>query len=301
MRAIFVDCTPEFRSLIDACTLIVPRGVTVNDGSPAAYELETLCSGFDVIFTEHTVIPSSIFDACPTIKAVVFMGTGAGTYVDMADAKRRGIKVATVPGYGDRAVAEHALALMFCAARNIAAMDRDIRAGIWMPTGGKQLLGARLAVVGMGGIGTCLVELATSIGMKVAAWNRSPRAHAAFNPDLNSVLEQADFVSMHLSLSDETRGIIDARRLSLPKTGFIFVNTARAELVDEAALLDELRSGRIGHAALDVFPTEPMPADNPYKMLPNVTLTAHAAYMTNAAYIELWVRTLKAFDGLKAA
>lgn len=108
----------------------------------------------------------------------------------------------------------------------------------------------------------------------------------------------ASVVSLHLSLNAETIGILDRRRLLLPKKGFILVNTARGGLIDEAAFMQMLAEGQIGHAALDVFPEEPLLPGNPYQALENTTLTAHAAYMTDAAYAELWLRTLKAFQAL---
>jgi D-3-phosphoglycerate dehydrogenase len=226
------------------------------------------------------------------------MGTGAGTYVDLDDAARRRVQVYTTPGYGDQSVAEHAFALLFSAARGIVAMDRSIRTGAWEPSGGRQLKGEKIAVVGLGGIGACMADLALGIGMEVAAWSRTPREHPAFVAELDEALEGAGAVSLHLSLNGETVGILDRRRLLLPKRGFILVNTARAGLVDEAAFLQMLAEGQIGHAALDVFPEEPLPPGNPYQALENATLTAHAAYMTDAAYEELWLRTLKAYQAL---
>src|SRR5690606_3922543 len=113
VRAVFVDCTPELRKVIQDRNLNVPKTVHVHEASPGADELVAMCRDADVVFVEHTVIPAAVLDACPSIRAIVFMGTGAGTYVDLDDAARRGITVRTAPGYGDRAVAEHALALAF--------------------------------------------------------------------------------------------------------------------------------------------------------------------------------------------
>jgi D-3-phosphoglycerate dehydrogenase / 2-oxoglutarate reductase len=106
---------------------------------------------------------------------------------------------------------------------------------------------------------------------------------------------------VHLALNADTEGLIDARRLRLPASGFILVNTARAALVDEAALLAGLADGSIGHAALDVFANEPPPIGHPYEQLENVTMTAHAAYMTDAAYTELWLRTLRAYQKISVS
>lgn len=293
MRAVFVDCTTDLIRVFRERSLEIPHFVDVNEGDPSESELIGLCSNADVMLVEHTEIPSNVLKACPSVRAIVFMGTGAGTYVDLQDAAARGVKVFTTPGYGDRAVAEHAVALMFAAARQIAEMDRAIRAGDWLPRAGIQLAGQKIAVLGLGGIGTCVADIASALGMKVAAWNRSRREHPAFVADLDDALARADFVSLHLTLNEETRGLLDRRRLLLPKAGFVIINTARAALVEEEAMLQLLGTGQIGHAALDVFHEEPLPTANPYVARSNVTLTAHAAYMTDAAYHELWLRTMR--------
>ncbi|MEZ2223358.1 NAD(P)-dependent oxidoreductase [Rhizobium sp. RCC_161_2] len=298
MRAVFADCTEELRRVIETLGLQVPSSVRINHGTPTEAELIELCSDRDVLFVEHTSVPASVFAACPSIRAVIFMGTGAGTYLDLDDATQRGVEVMTTPGYGDRAVAEHTFALMFAAARNIATMDRDLRAGEWKPLGGLQLENQKIAVIGLGGIGATMADLASSVGMRVSAWNRTRKDNPNFVADIDEALDGATVVSLHLSLSAETCGIIDLRRIMLPARGFILVNTARAALVDEHALLEGLSGGQIGHAALDVFPEEPLRATNPYTKLANATVTAHAAYMTDAAYAELWNRTLKAYNRL---
>ncbi|MET4691894.1 NAD(P)-dependent oxidoreductase [Sinorhizobium fredii] len=298
MRALFADCTEELCRVIEGRRLPVPASVSINRGSPSETDLIRLCAGSDVLFVEHTVVTPAVLDACPSIRTVIFMGTGAGSYIDLDDAARRGVCVLTTPGYGDRAVAEHAFALMFSAARGIAAMDRQVRAGAWLPKGGLELRGQKIAVLGLGGIGATMAELASAIGMHVAAWSRTPREHPSFVTDLDDALRNAAVVSLHLPLNPDTEGLIDARRLLLPAKGFILVNTARAALVNERALIEALSDGQVGHAALDVFPEEPLLPGNPYVPLENVTLTPHAAYMTDAAYEELWCRTLRAYETL---
>lgn len=300
-RAVFVDCTPDLTRVITAEGLPVPNSVTVHERNPGTEELIELCRDARVVFVEHTVVSPAVLDACPSIRAIVFMGTGAGTYVDLEDAARRGVVVRTTPGYGDQAVAEHAFALMFAGARGVAKMDREIRDGLWVPTSGLQLKGRKVAVIGLGGIGRSFANMARGIGMSVAAWNRTPQDCPGFTANLNDALQDADVVSIHLALNAETVGILDPRRLRLPAPGFVLVNTARAALIDEAALLAGLSDGRIGHAALDVFSAEPPVADDPFRTLQNVTLTAHAAYMTDAAYAELWLRTLRAYEDVSAA
>lgn len=298
VQAVFVDCTPELRRVIEDRGLAVPGSVKIYEGRPGPADLVAMGQGADILFIEHTVVPPEILDALPSVKAILFMGTGIGSYVDCADADRRGVLVRTTPGYGDRAVAEHALALMFAAARGIAKIDADLRRGLWRPKGGLQLQGLKLAIVGLGGIGVCLADMAMALGMQVAGWNRTPRNHPAYVADLDDALRDADVVSLHLGLNDQTRGMLDTRRLALPKPGFTLVNTARAALVEETALLAALDDGQIGHAALDVFPQEPLPPENPYTGRADVTLTAHVAYMTEAAYVELWRRTLAVHDEL---
>ena len=265
---------------------------SVDVGDPDAMAIRALCTDSDTLLLEHTVLPDDFFVACPQERRIIFMGTGAGTYVDLAQAHARGVRVDTITGYGDQAVAEHALALTFAAARQIARMDRDVRAGTWRPLEGLQLAGRKVAVVGLGGIGTAYARLAAAVGMAVSGWSASPRADAWYESDLDRALRHADVVSLHLALNADTTAILNATRLALPSRGFLLVNTARALLVDQSALLDGLASGHIGHAALDVFEREPLPSDDPLLRHDRVTVTSHAAYMTEDAYEALWRKAM---------
>ena len=296
MRAVYVDCTSDMRKVINDQKLVVPPAVEINDGDPSPEDLERFCQTNHILLVEHTSIPKELLRANSTVRAIIFMGTGAGTYIDLDQAKSAGIQIATTRGYGDRSVAEHAMALMFSGARDVARMDRDIRIGQWRPRGGLQLQGRKLAVLGLGGIGLTFAHMAKSLGMDVAAWNRTPRNVPYFTADLDAALKDAEVVSLHLALNNETKGLLDRRRLQLPKQGFLLVNTARAELLDQAGFLEALESGQIGHAALDVFYEEPLPAGNVFQSQDHVTVTAHAAYMTEDAYAELWRRTLHALE-----
>jgi D-3-phosphoglycerate dehydrogenase len=195
-----------------------------------------------------------------------------------------GIAVHRIKGYGDTAVAECAIALMWAAARDFARMDRGMRAGQWLRTDAVQLTGRTLGLVGFGGIAAEVARMAHGMGMKVVAWNRSPKAHAGvtFVP-LERLLADSDVVSMHLLLDDQTRGFLSRARIASMRPGAILVNTARGALVDEAAMIEALRSGHLRHAGLDVFTTEPLPADHPLTTLTNVTLSAHSAFRTPEA------------------
>jgi D-3-phosphoglycerate dehydrogenase len=252
---------------------------------PAA--IPALLDGASVALVDHTALPIEVARRCTGLRDVVFLGTGARSYMDpdALDAEL-GIAVHLIRGYGDRAVAEHAIALLFAAARGVAAMDRGVRAGGWPRTEGVQLGGKTLGLVGLGGIGRETARIASGIGMRVLAWNRHGRADAGGVErvaDLDALLAASDAVSLHLLLVEGTRGILSRQRLALMKPGALLVNTARGALADEAALVEALASGRLGHAALDVFESEPLPGGHALASLPNVTLSAHSAFRTPEA------------------
>jgi D-3-phosphoglycerate dehydrogenase len=153
--------------------------------------------------------------------------------------------------------------------------------------------GKTLGIIGLGGIGTEVARIAQGMGLKVIAWNRTPRLDAAVPLlELDALLEQSDIVSLNLTLSDETRGFLDASRIARMKLGVILINTARGALVEEAALIAALKSGHIRHAGLDVFHNEPLQADHPLARLENVTLSAHAAFRTLEASMTLLRRAI---------
>jgi D-3-phosphoglycerate dehydrogenase len=160
-----------------------------------------------------------------------------------------------------------------------------------------QLLGKTLGVIGLGGIGREVLRMGRGLGMEVIAWNRTPRPGDPLVP-LDELLERSDVISMNLTLGDETRGFLGPAQLARMKPGVIFVNTARAALVDEAAFIAALRSGRIRHAGLDVFHAEPLKPDNPLARLENVTLTAHAAFRTLEASMTLLRRAIDIVRGI---
>jgi D-3-phosphoglycerate dehydrogenase len=238
-------------------------------------------------------MPTELVERCKSLKHIVFLGTGAASYMNIAELKDRGITVHTIKGYGDIAVAEHTMALMLAAGRSVARMDREVRSGIWSPSEGFQFYGKTLGLIGLGGIGGEVARMARGFGMKVIAYNRTPRPGAPVPlVDLDTLLKQSDVISLHLTLGDETRGFLSAERIAQMKPGVILVNTARGALVNEAALIAALKSGHIRHAGLDVFHAEPLKADNALAQLPNVTLTSHAAFRTLEASETLLRRSI---------
>ena len=185
------------------------------------------------------------------------------------------------------------MALMFAAARGIAVMDREMRAGRWARQEGMQLGGKTIGLLGYGGIGAEMARMARGIGMRVVAYNRTPREAegVSFLP-LEQVLAESHVLSLHLLLTDETRGFLNAARIAQMRPGAILINTARAAVIDEDAMVAALVSGHLGHAALDVFNEEPLPPGDRLETTPNVTLSAHSAFRTPEASETLIRRAL---------
>jgi D-3-phosphoglycerate dehydrogenase len=290
VRAVFVDANASLgaiaRRLADAGR-VPGLDLALGHAGIAPEALPALLAGASVALVDHTALPLEVARRCAGLRHVVFLGTGARSYMDPdALADELGIAVHLIRNYGDRAVAEHAVALLFAAARGIAAMDRGVRAGGWPRTEGVQLGGKVLGLVGCGGIGRETARIALGLGMRVLVWNRSDVAlpdGAERAPSLEALLAASDAVSLHLLLVDATRGILSRERLAAMKPGALLVNTARGALVDEDALVEALASGRLRHAALDVFDAEPLPAGHRLAALPNVTLSAHSAFRTPEA------------------
>jgi D-3-phosphoglycerate dehydrogenase len=247
-------------------------------------QLPGVLDGADIAIVDHTALPTDIARHCAGLKHVVFLGTGARSYMNPEELAELGITVHLIRGYGDTAVAECAIALMWAAARGLAQMDREMRAGNWLRDDGMQLTGKSLGLIGFGGIATEVARIASGSGMKVLAWNRTAKSHAGVEfTDIDALLRRSDVISLHLLLNDDTRGFLSAPRIAAMKRGVILVNTARGALVDEAAMIGALQSGQIRHAGLDVFNIEPLPADHPLTKIPNVTLSAHSAFRTPEA------------------
>jgi D-3-phosphoglycerate dehydrogenase / 2-oxoglutarate reductase len=291
MRALFLDCNDQLAPVWQRVIRPDDPPIDVNRKPFAAEQLPRLLDGYDIAIDDHSYMPTPQIERCPALKHIVFLGTGPASYMSLADMAARGIKVHIIKGYGDTAVAEHAIALLLAACRDIARMDREVRAGTWTPHEGVQLRGKTLGVIGLGGIGSEVLRIGRGMGMDVIAWNRTPKPGAPLVP-LDELLARSDAISMNLTLNDETRGFLGPAQFARMNPGVIFVNTARAGLVDEAAFIEALRSGRIRHAGLDVFHAEPLKPDNPLARLDNVTLTAHAAFRTLEASMTLLRRAI---------
>jgi len=291
MKSLFLDCNDQLAPVWERVVRAGDPPIDVNRQPFERDELPGVLKGYDICIDDHSYMPTHLVEQCEALKHIVFLGTGPASYMSLADMAARGIKVHIIKGYGDTAVAEHTIALLVAACRDVARMDREVRAGTWTPHEGVQLLGKTLGVIGLGGIGGEVLRIGRGLGMDVIAWNRTPRQGAPLVA-LDELLQRSDVISMNLTLNDETRGFLGPAQFARMKPGVIFVNTARAGLVDEAAFIDALRSGRIRHAGLDVFHAEPLKPDNPLARMENVTLTAHAAFRTPEASMTLLRRAI---------
>ena len=293
MKSIFLDCNDQLAPVWARVIRPDDPKIDINREPFAREELPLVLAGYDIAIDDHSYMPTELVARCKQLKHIVFLGTGAASYMNLDELKAHGVTVHTIKGYGDTAVAEHAMALMYAAARDIARMDREVRAGVWTPQEGVQLLGKTLGVIGLGGVGREIARIAKGMGLQVIAYNRTPRAKLSVPlVDIDTLLTQSDIVSLNLVLNDATRGFLSAERIARMKPGAILVNTARGALVDEAALIAALQSGHIRHAGLDVFHAEPLKPDHPLAKLPNVTLTAHAAFRTLEASMTLLRRAI---------
>jgi D-3-phosphoglycerate dehydrogenase len=301
MKGIFLDAVDDLAAVFNQVVRPTDPAMDVLErGTIAAEELPGLTAGYDFLFDDHTQLPTEAMRACKGLKHVIFLGTGARSYMNPEELAELGIQVHIIKGYGDTAVAEHTIALMWAAARGVARMDGGIRAGQWLRTEGMELTGKTLGLVGFGGIAAEVARIAAGSGMKVLAWNRSPKtAPGVTFVDLDTLLAESQVLSVHLLLNDETRGFLSAHRIARLRPGAILVNTARAAIVDEPAMIAALRSGHLRHAAMDVFVEEPLPAGHELATLENVTLTAHSAFRTPEASEKLLRMALDIACGLK--
>jgi D-3-phosphoglycerate dehydrogenase len=285
LRGVFVDANESLAVIFERLEKPDDPKVRINrDPDIRSDQYPEVLGGAEIAIVDHTALPTDVARKCAGLKHVVFLGTGARSYMNPEELSQLGISVHLIKGYGDTAVAESAIALMWSSARVIAQMDREMRAGNWLRENAMQLTGKTLGLIGFGGIAAEVARIALGSGMKVIAWNRTAKKHPGVEfVELDKLLADSHIVSLHLLLNDDTKGFITRERIAAMRPGVILVNTARGAIVDEAAMIDALKSGHIRHAGLDVFNIEPLPGDHPLTKLPNVTLSAHSAFRTPEA------------------
>jgi D-3-phosphoglycerate dehydrogenase / 2-oxoglutarate reductase len=285
LRGVFVDANESLAVIFERLEKPDDPKVRIHrDPDITPDQLPRLLDAAEIAIVDHTALPTDIARKCTGLKHVVFLGTGARSYMNPEELAELGISVHLIKGYGDTAVAESTIALMWASARVLAQMDREMRAGNWLRVDGMQLTGKTLGLIGFGGIAAEVARIALGSGMRVLAWNRTPKKYPGVDfVDIDTLLTHSHVVSLHLLLNDQTRGFLSRQRIATMRPGVILVNTARGALVDEAAMIDALNTGHILHAGLDVFNTEPLPAGHPLTTLPHVTLSAHSAFRTPEA------------------
>lgn len=242
-------------------------------------ELMQLLPGMDASIAGMEPYNARVLAAHPQLKVIARVGVGYDA-VDLAAATKHGVAVTITAGANHDTVAEQAFALYFALAKQITVDDRNMRAGKWIRHVTIPVRGQTLGIVGLGRIGKAMALRALAFGMHVIAYEVTPdhawlKSHAVKLTTLEDLLKQSDVVSLHAPATAETRHLINARTLAWMKPTAFLLNTARGGLVDEVALADALRSGRIAGAGLDVFAQEPTPPDHPFYHLDNVVMTPH--------------------------
>lgn len=244
-----------------------------------------------VAMRERTPFPAAVLDRLPKLRLLVTTGM-ANAAIDLAAAARRGVVVCGTAG-GSAAAAELTWALVLAVARGVPGGDRAVRAGRWQEHLGIELAGSTLGLLGLGRIGAAVARYARAFDMELVAWSEHLTAeraaeHGADLVDKAELFARSDIVSVHLRLSERTRGLVGAAELGLLGPGGRLVNTSRGPIVDEPALLAALRAGTIAGAALDVFDVEPLPTGHPLRSAPRTVLTPHIGYVSRQSYAAMY-------------
>ncbi|MGE3991061.1 D-2-hydroxyacid dehydrogenase family protein [Pseudorhodoplanes sp.] len=256
--------------------------------------------GFGIVclMRERTPFPRSLIEALPDLKLIVTTGLKNAS-IDVAAARDRGIVVCGTEG-ARHPTAELAIGLMIDLARHLSEENARMKAGeAWQATLGADLYGHTLGIIGLGNLGQRVAKVAQAFGMKVVAWsqNLTPercQEHGVAYATKADLFQQSDFISIHLQLSDRTRGLVSKTDLAMMKPTACIINTSRGPIIDEAALVTALQTGSIAGAGLDVFDIEPLPRDHVLRKLPNVVLTPHLGYVTRDGYRIFYGGTVEA-------
>ncbi|SAM34561.1 D-2-hydroxyacid dehydrogenase family protein [Pseudomonas sp. 1 R 17] len=253
---------------------------------------------FEVIcvMRERSTFDQALLQGLPNLKLLVTGGM-RNAALDIAAAKAMGIQVCGTDSY-KQAAPELTWALIMASTRNLLTEANSLRAGGWQVGLGGDLHGKTLGILGLGSIGQKVAQFAQVFGMRVIAWSenltpeRAAQAGATW-VSKRELFEQADILTIHLVLSDRSRGLVDAEALSWMKPTARLVNTARGPIVDEQALVQALTTGRLAGAALDVFAEEPLPVDHPFRHLPNVLATPHVGYVSEQNYRQFYEQMIE--------
>ena len=268
---------------------------TVYDKTPNE-ECAEKCFGADVVFTNRAKVTAEVLEKCPTVKYISALGTGFDM-IDTEACKAKGVAVVNVPAYSTPSVAQHTVQLMLTLFTDLDGMREIVKEGSWTGQPGyeyqhvmfTELQGLTLGLIGCGGIGGRVAEIASALGMRVLAHTAHPHADTEtvkYVP-LDTLLAEADAVSLHCPLNGSTRGMVDAAFISKMKDGARLINTSRGAVLNEADVAAALNSGKLASAALDVLATEPALPDNPLLTAKNCIITPHIAWASKAARLRL--------------
>lgn len=273
---------------------------------PAAREdlREELAEAEGVLCLLTDVLDAELLAGCPDLRVISSISVGVD-HIDLDAATSQDIVVGNTPGVLTETTADLAFALLLTAGRRVVEAGDFLRTGAWAKSRwaidsfvGRDLHGATLGIVGLGPIGQAVARRAQGFGMRVLGWSRSGReVPGVRGVALEQLFAEADFVSLHVALTAETRGLIDARALAAMKPGVVLVNTARGGVIDQPALVEALESGQLGAVGLDVFESEPIDAEHPLLGFPNAVLTPHigsASVETRVRMVDLAVANLLA-------
>ncbi|MFO1220531.1 MAG: NAD(P)-dependent oxidoreductase [Burkholderiaceae bacterium] len=286
------DLAPEALALLGDYQIVF-AGKTPSEGDVIA-----LCRQHDpvAIIVRYSKVGAAAMDAAPGLKVISKHGSGTDT-IDKVAAKARGIEVVAAVGANAAAVAEQAMALLLAGAKSVVALNARMHAGHWDKATHKsiELEGRTVGVIGLGAIGLRFARMADAMGMRVLGFDPFIDQFAKDLPayvqrvDLETLWREADAISLHCPLTSDNANLLNARTLAACKPGVLIVNTARGGLIDEAALLDAVRSGRVAHAALDSFAVEPMTSPHPFHGHAGFTLSPHVGGVTADAYVKMGV------------
>ena len=249
-------------------------------------ELKERIRAADIVIVGWTNLTKNIIDSAKKLKMISIWATTCH-YVDLEAARERGIVVTHVPGYATEAVAEHAFALLLAAIRKLPLTDKHVRTGDfdWRPFGGSELAGKTLGIIGTGAIGCRVAEIAKAFKMQILGYDKYPNLKKAEEigmkyVDLYTLLKESDFVTLHVTLTSETEGLIGKKEIEAMKKGAVIINTSQGKVIDEKDLIDALKSGKLSYAGLDVFEEEPPAKDDPLFKLDNTILSPHIGFHT---------------------
>jgi phosphoglycerate dehydrogenase-like enzyme len=287
--AVLDDYQDVARGMADWAALAGFETVFFRQHVPEIEALAKQLAGFDVIVAmrERTPFPRALLERLPKLRLLVTTGM-RNRSIDVEAAKARGISVCGTPGL-NTTTAELTWGLILALARQIPREDRELRTGRWQTTVGLGLAGKTLGILGLGSIGQQVARVGAAFGMKLIAWSQNldaARASAAgaSRVEKEQLFQEADILTVHLILSERTRGLVGARELALMKASALLVNTSRGPIVDERALAEALKRGTLAGAGIDVFGEEPIPRDHPLLVAPNTVLTPHLGYVTRESY-----------------